>query len=88
MKAKWSEPRHACTRITIGPFTAYAEWSDDRTRPGYVARFENERPADRYPDIDAAKSAALELARKTLTDALAALPPTPTPADAAAAGTR
>lgn len=75
MAIEWTQSRYGdCTYCRLGGFAVAVEWSSDRSKPGYNVSFANTvRLLKPIPDREAAKAAALRLARKKLTEALAAL---------------
>lgn len=69
---KWND-NYNCHATKIGSFVARVDWSCDRSKPGYWVSFGDRRLKDPVADLDVAKRKALALARKVLTEALAAL---------------
>jgi hypothetical protein len=76
---KWVEtPGGHSHRAKIGGFEARVWWGygEGREKPGgYAASFGTFRAVKLYTSIEEAKAAAIKIARRRLTEALAALPP-------------
>ncbi len=67
---RWTE-RDNCYSVQIGKFKAHVNWA--MTGGGYEASFAGTKLTEKFADVNDAKRAAIALARKTLSEALAAL---------------
>lgn len=67
----WTE-NFNCHRARVGVFTINVDWASSGER-GYAVSFNNSaRLTKRYTDLNKAKQAAINLARRKLTEALLA----------------